>query len=109
MYRAGLEFILGFGLRGERLTLDPCIPRSWREYEINYRYGSSRYQIKVENPYGMSRGIASVEVDGELQPSDDIPLKDDGARHTVRVVLGERPPTDERRSAETAQASSSTE
>jgi cyclic beta-1,2-glucan synthetase len=110
MYRAGLEFILGFQLRGERLRVDPCIPRSWREYEINYRYGSTRYAIKVENPYGMSRGIASVEVDGELQPSDDIPLKDDGARHSVRVVLGVRAQAaDERRSAETAQASSSRE
>ena len=110
MYRAGLEFILGFQLRGESLRVDPCIPRSWREYEINYRHGSTRYAIKVENPYGMSRGIASVEVDGELQPSDDIPLKDDGARHSVRVVLGVRPQAaDERRSAETAQASSTHE
>lgn len=110
MYRAGLESILGFQLRGDRLTLDPCIPRSWPEYEINYRYGSARYQIKVENPFGVSRGIASVEVDGVLQPSDDIPLLDDGARHAVRVVLGVREHgADERRSAETAQASSATE
>ncbi|HEX8141257.1 MAG TPA: glucoamylase family protein [Pyrinomonadaceae bacterium] len=108
MYRAGLEYILGFGLRGDRLRIEPCIPRSWREYEINYRYGSSRYAIKVENPYGLSRGIASVEVDGELQSTDDIPLRDDGARHSVRIVLGTRAPAaDERRGAETAQASSS--
>jgi cyclic beta-1,2-glucan synthetase len=111
MYRAGLEFILGFQLRGERLRVDPCIPRSWREYEINYRHGSARYQIKVENPYGINRGIALVEVDGELQPSDDIPLKDDGARHSVRVVLGARAQgaADERRGTETAQASLSHE
>jgi cyclic beta-1,2-glucan synthetase len=111
MYRAGLEFILGFQLRGERLALNPCIPRSWRDYEINYRHGSSRYHIRVENPYGVSRGIASVEVDGALQPTDDIPLTDDGARHTVRVVLGTRttPAADERRGAETAQASSTAE
>ena len=110
MYRAGLESILGFQLRGDRLRIDPCIPRSWPEYEITYRYGSARYSIKVENPFGVSRGIASVEVDGVLQPSDDIPLLDDGARHTVRVVLGVREHgADERRSAETAQASSATE
>ena len=106
MYRAGLESILGFQLRGERLRIDPCIPRSWREFEINYRHRSARYSIKVENPFGVSRGIASVEVDGELQPSDDIPLKDDGARHTVRVVLGVRAQqsADETRSTETAQS-----
>src|ERR687897_946940 len=73
MYRAGLEFILGFQLRGERLRIEPCIPRSWREYEINYRFGSSRYQIKVENPHGLSRGVAGVEGDGEQQNTTEIP------------------------------------
>jgi cyclic beta-1,2-glucan synthetase len=110
MYRAGLEFILGFQLRGQRLALAPCIPPGWRDYEINYRFGSARYSIKVENPHGVSRGIASIELDGELQPTDDIPLKDDGARHSVRVVMGARPPSpsspDERGNAETAQEAS---
>ncbi|MCA1593322.1 MAG: hypothetical protein LC754_11880, partial [Acidobacteria bacterium] len=90
MYRAGLEFILGFKLRGEVLKIDPCIPRGWREYEIDYRYKSSRYHIKVENPHGISRGIAAVEVDGAAQGADEIALRDDGASHQVRVVLGER-------------------
>jgi cyclic beta-1,2-glucan synthetase len=94
MYRAGLEFILGFQLRGERLRVEPCIPRSWRGYEINYRFGSARYQIKVENPHGLSRGVARVEVDGEQQATADIPLRDDGAGHTVRVVLGEQTPAE---------------
>ncbi|MGB8511113.1 MAG: protein ndvB, partial [Pyrinomonadaceae bacterium] len=90
MYRAGLEFILGFRLRGERLLIDPCVPRGWREYEIDYRYKSARYHVKVENPHGVSRGIAVVEVDGTAQTSDEIALADDGATHQVRVVLGER-------------------
>ncbi|PYS94298.1 MAG: hypothetical protein DMF64_01530 [Acidobacteria bacterium] len=92
MYRAGLEFILGFRLRGERLQLAPCIPRWWREYEINYRYGRARYRIKVENPAGISRGVASIEVDGVPQPADEVALKDDGAEHQVHVVMGERAP-----------------
>ena len=89
MYRAGLEFILGFKLRGETLRLDPCIPRGWREYEIEYRHKTARYSIRVENPHGLSRGVRSVEVDGEAQPSGEVALVDDGARHEVRVVLGE--------------------
>ena len=31
MYRAGLESILGFKLHGDRLRVEPCIPRWWRE------------------------------------------------------------------------------
>ncbi|MEX2547052.1 MAG: glucoamylase family protein, partial [Chloroflexota bacterium] len=33
MYQAGVEWILGFRLRGTTLLLDPCIPRAWPGYE----------------------------------------------------------------------------
>ena len=67
MYRAGLESILGFKLQGERLEIDPCVPRWWRDFEITYRRGRAIYRIKVENPLGVSRGVVSVEVDGVTQ------------------------------------------
>jgi cyclic beta-1,2-glucan synthetase len=70
MYRAGIEWILGFRLRGERLHLDPCIPRDWPGFRISFTYHSSRYDINVENPLGVMRGIQRVEVDGrEVPPS----------------------------------------
>jgi cyclic beta-1,2-glucan synthetase len=90
MYRAGLEYILGFELRGERLRINPCIQQSWPEYEIAYRYGSTHYSIKVENPNGVNRGVIKVEMDGEVLPSEDFPLKDDGVTHNIRIVLGVR-------------------
>ena len=90
MYRAGLEWLLGFRVRGELLHLDPCIPRGWPRFEIAFRYRSARYEITVENPRGVSRGVSSVEVDGALLASGGGPLRlaDDGATHSVRVVLG---------------------
>ncbi len=94
MYRAGLESILGFKLQGARLKIDPCVPRWWREFEITYRRNRTTYRIKVENPAAISRGIASVDLDGEMQATDDFALVDDGKTHTVLVVLGERAPTE---------------
>ncbi len=90
MYRAGLEWILGFRLRGEALLFDPCIPGSWRGYEVTFRYHSARYDISVENPRGVSRGVTCVELDGATLPESapQIPLTDDGVTHRVRVVLG---------------------
>jgi cyclic beta-1,2-glucan synthetase len=90
MYRAGLESILGFKLQGEQLRIDPCIPRWWRDFEITYRRGRTTFRIKVENPHGVSRGVASVEFDGASQADDEIRLADDGQTHNVRVVLGEK-------------------
>ena len=104
MYRAGLESILGFELRAEKLRMEPCIPRSWRGYEINYRRGQTRYHIKVENPFGVSRGVAEVWLDDVRQPEIEITLADDGKTHQVRVVLGEREPTPEEEAARSAQS-----
>ena len=50
MYRAGLESILGFHLQGNRLRLEPCIPAHWPGFEIAFKYRTSRYEIRVENP-----------------------------------------------------------
>jgi cyclic beta-1,2-glucan synthetase len=90
MYRAGVEWLLGFRLRGAVLHLDPCIPRAWRRFDIAFRYHASRYEIAVENPHGVTRGVSGVEVDGTrlAAGSASVPLVDDGARHRVRVVLG---------------------
>jgi cyclic beta-1,2-glucan synthetase len=90
MYRAGIEWILGFRIRGTMMHLDPCIPRAWRGFEITFRYHSSRYEIVVENPQKVARGVCSIEVDGASLPagSMDIQLADDSATHHVRVILG---------------------
>jgi cyclic beta-1,2-glucan synthetase len=87
MYRAGLESVLGFKLRGDRLQIDPCIPRGWREYEISYRLGSTHYHLLVENPHGLNRGTAKVEIDGEQQASAELVLIDDGKHHNVRITI----------------------
>jgi cyclic beta-1,2-glucan synthetase len=89
MYRAAVEWILGFRLRGTHLHLDPCIPRSWPGFTVTFRYHSARYRLVVENPHGSSRGARSVELDGEAVATREIPLADDGAEHQIRVVLGE--------------------
>ncbi|HEY6419092.1 MAG TPA: glucoamylase family protein [Candidatus Binataceae bacterium] len=90
MYRAGLEWILGFRVRGKTLLIDPCIPSKWPGFEIVYRYGSTRYEISVENPRGVSRGVSGVELDGKplAQRSAEIDLAEDSVTHRVRIVLG---------------------
>ncbi|HEX6146994.1 MAG TPA: glucoamylase family protein [Acidimicrobiia bacterium] len=89
MYRAGVEWILGFRLRGSGLVIDPCVPRAWRGFDIDFRYHSSRYEIQVTNPHGVTRGVAGLTLDGvDLPPGSELELVDDGATHQVRVTLG---------------------
>ena len=111
MYRAGIEWILGFRLRGERLHLNPCIPRDWPGFRISFTYHSSRYDIDVENPLGVMRGIQRVEVDGRevppsrraalvnprtlgaaaTQPEDEEVMLDPGSGARIRLVDDGRP------------------
>ncbi|HEV7668051.1 MAG TPA: glucoamylase family protein [Thermoanaerobaculia bacterium] len=88
MYRAAVEWILGCRVRGNELHLDPCIPRAWRGFTIELRFGRARYTIEVENPRAAMKGVTSRELDGAPVAGPEIPLKDDGLSHTVRVVLG---------------------
>jgi cyclic beta-1,2-glucan synthetase len=91
MYRAGLEWILGFRVRAGKLLLTPCIPADWPRFEIVFRHASARYEILVENPHRVSRGVSHVELDGKKLPVGEshIVLADDGRTHGVRVILGE--------------------
>jgi cyclic beta-1,2-glucan synthetase len=89
LYRAGIEWLLGFRMRNGALAIDPCIPRNWRSYAISFRYNSSSYEVRVENPSGVARGVIRVELDGKtLVGTNEISLVDDHATHQVRVIMG---------------------
>jgi cyclic beta-1,2-glucan synthetase len=88
MYRLALEGILGVRRQGNRLALDPCLPRHWPGFKLRYRYGRSTYAITVQNPAGTNRGVQQVTLDGQAVPDRVIELVDDGREHRVEVVMG---------------------
>jgi cyclic beta-1,2-glucan synthetase len=88
MYRAGLESMLGMRRSGETFSVDPCVPTSWPEYSITWRWASSEYVLTVENPEHRSGGVSAAWLDGVAVDPSAIPLVDDGTRHVVRIVLG---------------------
>jgi cyclic beta-1,2-glucan synthetase len=81
----GLRTVAGGG--GRFLEVDPCIPKSWPGFSATFRYGTSRFEISVENPRGVNRGVARVAVDGVDMPDLRVALMDDGAVHRVTVAM----------------------
>jgi len=73
---------------GNVLRIDPCIPKGWAAYTIDYRHAETQYRIWVENPSGINRGVEEVTLDGERLQNSDIPLLADGNEHEVRVRMG---------------------
>jgi cyclic beta-1,2-glucan synthetase len=88
LYRIGLETLLGFTKRGDRLTVQPHVPRGWPGFSIDYRFGGSTYHIEVELVEWVAGDRPEVSVDGRAVESGEIPLVDDGAEHQVRVRTG---------------------
>ncbi len=88
IYRVWLEEVLGFKLRGDSLTIDPVIPKVWPGFRLRYHHKSTWYEIVVENPAHVCRGVTLMEFDGASVSSNFIPLRDDKQPHTLRVLLG---------------------
>lgn len=88
MYRLGIEGMLGLQRVGDTLVVNPCIPKHWPGFQMTYRFGQSTYEIRVENPEGVNRGVRQITLDGQPLTDKGIPLADDGGDHQVVLVLG---------------------
>ena len=82
------QYILGIKPDWDGLRVDPCIPHSWDGYEITRKFRNATYDISVENPSHVCRGVKRVTVDGVETGSCVLPAFGDGKTHKVVVTLG---------------------
>lgn len=85
-YFSTTRYMLGIRPDFEHLTIDPCIPADWKEFSAVRRWRGAEYDIHVENPDGVMKGVRELYLDGEKV--DRIPVMAQGSRHDVRVVMG---------------------
>lgn len=86
-YFAVTNFILGVRTGFEGLTVDPCIPTDWPEFEVTRQWRGATYNITVQNPNAVSKGVASITINGE-SVEGAIPVQAEGSVNDVVVVLG---------------------
>lgn len=70
------------------LRVDPCIPRAWKGFTVTREFRGVRYDITVNNPQGVCKGVASLTVDGVAVEGNLIPAQTGKRRVAVEVVLG---------------------
>lgn len=85
-YFSATRYMLGIRPDFEHLTIDPCIPVDWKEFSAVRRWRGAEYDIHVENPDGVMKGVQELYLDGEKV--ERIPVMAQGSRHDVRVVMG---------------------
>ncbi|MDE5725072.1 MAG: glycosyl transferase [Duncaniella sp.] len=82
------QFILGIKPDYDGLLVDPCIPDSWNRYEVSREFRGARYDITVENPAHVCRGVRTLKLNGEYVSDNRIPLCPEGSVNKVEIVMG---------------------
>lgn len=85
-YYAITQFILGIKPAYEGLEINPCIPSEWKEYNVKRKFRGSNYNINIQNPNGVCKGIKSIIVDGKNINGNII--KHQSGNHEVTVIMG---------------------
>ncbi len=82
------NYILGVKPDWDGLKIDPCIPHDWDGYQVSRRFRGATYEIDIQNPGHVCRGVKSVTVDGKAIDGNVLPVFGDGKAHKVTVTLG---------------------
>lgn len=82
------QFILGIKPSYDGLEIDPCIPKDWDEYEVKRQFRGAEYDIRVENPDHVCKGVKSITLNGKPVEGNTIPLQPIGSKNEVKVTLG---------------------
>jgi len=90
VYQAATQYILGIRPTFDGLEINPCIPHEWDGFKVTREFRGAVYDIAVVNPDHVSKGVKSVQVDGQAIEGSVLPIFDGGA-YQVHVVMGERP------------------
>ena len=85
-YKAGIEYILGLKINNGYLSIEPCIPKEWKEYQIQYKWKDSIYNIKVKNPNNKNNGVTKVILDGN-EVENKIKLDGTHKIYYIEVIL----------------------
>ena len=82
------QFILGIKPDYDGLVIDPCVPKGWKHYEIRRKFRDAEYDIVIDNPDGVSRGVKSLLLNGKPVDGNLVPHQAAGSVNKVEVTLG---------------------
>ena len=85
-YKAGIEYILGIRIKGGYLSIEPCIPKEWKQYTIKYKWKNTLYKIKVTNPENKNIGTSKITLNGK-ETQNNIKLEENKGVVDIEVIM----------------------
>lgn len=86
MYQLIIEWFLGLRRQGETIWFEPCVPASWKSFNIRYQYMDTAYVMNVVQDE--KAADTKIYVDNELQPNNHITIINDAKEHQVNIMIG---------------------
>ena len=82
------QYILGVYPTLSGLSIDPCIPDDFGDFELTRTYREGIYHISVRNPDHVEKGVKKMIVDGKEIAGHVIPYKKGQKEYNVEVIMG---------------------
>jgi cellobiose phosphorylase len=82
------QYILGVYPTHEGLSVDPCVPKDFGDFEVTRKFREGTYNIKVKNPNSVEKGVVSMTVDGTAVPGHVIPYEKGKTEYDVVITMG---------------------
>lgn len=89
IYQAATKYILGIRPVSSGLMIDPCIPSEWEGFKIKRVFRGITFNIEVENPDSIEKGIVALCVNGSAIDGNILKASDyrPGDKVIVQVVM----------------------
>ena len=82
------QYILGVYPTHTGLSIDPCVPKDFGDFELTRKFREGTYHIQVVNPEHVEKGIKSITVDGRAVEGCIIPYVAGKENYDVVVTMG---------------------
>ncbi len=82
------QYILGVRPEADGITLDPCVPSSWKHFTLKRIFRGKLLDITVENPDGVQKGVASLVLNGTNIQGNHIPSGELKDTNSIVVTMG---------------------
>ncbi|MBN1288092.1 MAG: hypothetical protein JXA49_00450 [Actinobacteria bacterium] len=81
-------YIIGVRPVYRGLLIDPCLPSDWEAVTARRWFRDSIYNIEIDKPVGICKGVRQLTVDGEKIEGNVVLAHGDGREHDVYVEMG---------------------
>ena len=86
--KAATDWILGIRPEYHGLKIDPCIPKSWHNFRVKRHFRDKIYDIEVQNPSNISKGVRKIIIDKVSQDDNLIHVSNHRKKYKVQVIMG---------------------